>query len=141
VIDARSDAWEGEGAPATTRIGSVLVVTLPREVDDASLGALRTVVLGRLHREPTKVLVFEASGLDVIDAVEFGALSLVARSAAWLGVRSALVGLSAGIVGYVVGADLDTAAFETYGTLEDALAAVGEAPAAHDAARTHGGGA
>jgi anti-anti-sigma regulatory factor len=141
VIDARSDAGEGEAAPATTRIGSALIVTLPRELDDASLGALRTVVLDRLHREPTRVLVFEASGLDVIDAVDFAALSLVARSAAWLGVRSALVGLSAGIVGYVVGADLDTTAFDAYGTLEDALAALGEAPGANDAAGAHGGGA
>ncbi len=114
----------GEGGPTTTRIGSALVVTLPRELDEAAFTALRTTVLEGARRPGTKALIVEMSGLDLIDATEFADLSAVARSAAWLGVRPMLVGLSAGLVAYLVDAGVDTSAFEPFGSLEDALAAI-----------------
>lgn len=121
--DVHGEGWTGDRGPTTTRVGRALVVTLPRELDDATLRALRTDLLERVRRERVRSVVFEASGLDVIDAQEFRDLSAVARTAAWLGVRPRLVGLSAGIVSYVVEAGLDASAFTAYGTLDDALAA------------------
>jgi anti-anti-sigma regulatory factor len=124
VTDASDDRWGGDAGPVATRIGSALVVTLPREVDDATLAALRSQVLERARRGRIRALVFEASGLDVIDAVEFRGLAGVARGANWLGVRPMLVGLSAGIVRYLVDVAADTSDFEPFGTLDDALAAL-----------------
>jgi anti-anti-sigma regulatory factor len=118
----RRDDGHGHGGPVTTRVGNAVVVTLPRELDDGTLHALRTSVMERLRQARVRAVVFEASGLDMIDAAEFEDLAAVARSASWLGVRPMLVGLSAGIVGYIVDAGLDTSAFEPYGTLDDALA-------------------
>jgi anti-anti-sigma regulatory factor len=118
-----TDQADGGGA-VITRIGGALVVTLPRELSDATLAYLRGGLMARLHAARARAIVFEASGLDLIDATEFADLSNVARSAAWLGVRPMLVGLSAGIVGYLVHASVDTGAFEPYRTLEDALAAL-----------------
>jgi anti-anti-sigma regulatory factor len=112
-------------APVVTRIGEALVVTLPREIDDATLAALGSSVLDRVRRARIRAVVFETSGLDLVDAAEFRGLSAVARAAVWLGVRAMLVGLSAGIVAYLVEAAVDTSAFEPFGTLDDALAALG----------------
>jgi anti-anti-sigma regulatory factor len=144
VGDAHGEGWTGDRGPTTTRVGRALVVTLPRELDDGTLRALRTDVLERVRRERVRSVVFEASGLDVIDAQEFRDLTAVARTAAWLGVRPLLVGLSAGIVGYVVDAGLDASAFTAFGTLEDALAALareadGEATTTSDDRAADGG--
>ena len=121
----RGGGWAGEaggGEAVVTRIGRALIVTLPRELSDATLASLRGGVLERLRATRAQAIVFEASGLDLIDAAEFADLSAVARTAAWLGVRPLLVGLSAGVVRYLIDTGVDTGAFEPYGTLEDALA-------------------
>jgi anti-anti-sigma regulatory factor len=126
-MDGSAAPMDGGGAVAT-RIGPALIVTLPRELTDATLASLRGGVMARLRRARARAIVFEASGLDTIDAAEFADLSAVARTSAWLGVRPMLVGLSAGIVAYLVNTGVDTSAFEPYGTLDDALVAI--APAA-----------
>lgn len=124
MTDASHERWRTDAGPVITQIGAALVVTLPRELDDATLAALRAQVLERVRRVRCRALVFEASGLDVIDAVEFRDLAAVARGAGWLGVRPMLVGLSAGIVRYLVDVAADTSAFEPYGKLDDALVAI-----------------
>ena len=120
----RGDAWSGDAGPTITRVGGALVVTLPRELDDAAVGALRARVLEQVRRASVPVVVFEASGLDVVDATEFAALASVARAAGWLGARPMLVGLTPGLVRYLIDAEVDTSAFAPYGTLDDALAAL-----------------
>jgi anti-anti-sigma regulatory factor len=75
-----------------------------------------------VRRNAPRAVVFEASGLDLIDAAEFAGLAASPAGAVWLGVRAMLVGLSAGIVAYLVDAAVDTSAFEPFGTLDDALA-------------------
>jgi anti-anti-sigma regulatory factor len=119
------EPFRSEPGPVVTRIGEALIVTLPREIDDPALQSLRQGVLDRVRRTRVRAVIFEASGLDLIDAAEFHALSSVARGAVWLGVRAMLVGLSAGIVAYLVDAAIDTSAFEPFGTLDDALAVLG----------------
>jgi anti-anti-sigma regulatory factor len=135
----------GDAGPVVTRIGEALIVTLPHEIGDATLASLRDGVLARVRGARIRAVIFEASGLDLIDAAEFRGLAAVAHGAVWLGVRAMLVGLSAGIVAYLVEAAVDTSAFEPFGTLDDALAALRGGPR-HDAApdgpslpRTEGG--
>lgn len=130
------ETWSGGAGPTITRVGDALIVALPRELDDDALDALRGRALEQVRRAGVRAVVFEASGLDVVDAHEFGALVSVARAAAWLGVRPILVGLSAGLVRYLVDADLDTSAFEAFGTLDDALGALAAASASGSAAPT-----
>jgi len=138
----RSEPWQTDtGPPVATRIGQALVVTLPRELSDDILAALRLDVMERIRRTRTRALIFEASGLDVIDATEFRGLAAVARSATWLGVRPMLVGLSAGIVGYIVEAAVDTSDFEPFGTLDDALGTLGRSAAAERGEGALDGGA
>lgn len=121
-MTGRRELWSGGAGPTLTRVGDALIVALPRELDDDVLSALRGRTLDQVRHAGVRAVVFEASGLDVVDAEEFGALAAVARAAAWLGVRPMLVGLSAGLVRYLVDADLDTSAFAPFGTLDDALA-------------------
>jgi anti-anti-sigma regulatory factor len=132
MLSHTSDRPHGPGAAVTTRVGPALIVTLPRELDDDTLLALRTSVMDRVRSRRTKALVFETSGLELIDAEEFAALSAVARTAAWLGVRPMLVGLSPGIVAYLVDTGVDTSAFEPYGQLDDALAVLAPSRDEHD---------
>ncbi len=127
MSEPRGGGWGAEsesGAAVVTRIGSALIVTLPRDLTDATLASLRGGVIARLRHGRARAIVFEASGLDTIDTAEFADLSAVARTSAWLGVRAMLVGLSAGIVAFLVNAGVDTSAFEPYATLDDALAAL-----------------
>ena len=124
----RAGDWAEDGAgngPVATHVGPALVVTLPRELDGATLRALRGDVLDTLRRSRSTALVFEASGLDLIDAEDARQLTLVARTAALLGARPLLVGLSAGIVAYLVEAGVDTRGVSAYATLDDALVALG----------------
>lgn len=134
----RRENWSGGSGPTVTRVGEALIVALPRELDDEVLGALRGRTLDQVRHAGVRAVVFEASGLDVVDAQEFGALASVARAAAWLGVRPMLVGLSAGLVRYLVDADLDTSAFEPFGTLDDALATLAAESARAASARGSG---
>ncbi len=119
-----SEDGTGDG-PVATRVGPALVVTLPRELDDATLRALRGEVLDTLRRSRSRALVLEASGLELIDAEDFRQLTLVARTATLLGARPLLVGLSAGIVAYLIEAGVDTRGVRAYATLDDALVALG----------------
>ena len=111
--------------PVVTRVGPALVVILPRELDDATLRSLRGEVLDALRRDRSRALVLEASGLDLVDTEDVRQLVLVARAAALLGVRPLLVGLSAGIVAFVVEAAIDTSGLDAFATLDDALHALG----------------
>jgi anti-anti-sigma regulatory factor len=115
------NAWES-ATPVSNRIGSALVVTLPRELDDAALAALRHEVLPKVRHNGLQAIIFEASGTDILDRVEFDRLAELARSAAWLGVRAMLVGLAPGVVTYLVMQGVDATPFEPYRQLEDALA-------------------
>lgn len=124
MADARRDGWGTGGGPTVTRIGRALVVTLPRELDGEALAALRGRVLERLRGDRVRAVVFEASGLELLDGAEFAALAATARAAAWLGVRPLLVGLTPGVVRYLVDSGADTSGFEPFGTLDDALAAL-----------------
>lgn len=139
------EPFGSDHGPVVTRIAEALIVTLPREIDDASLDSLRTGVLDRVRRTRIRAVIFEASGLDLVDAAEFRGLAAVARGAVWLGVRAMLVGLSAGVVAYLVEATVDTSAFEPFGTLDDALAAlrrdrpVDDAPAGAGISGSEGG--
>lgn len=123
----RAVGGQRDTTPTITRVGSALVVTLPRELDDVALHGLRLDLLERVRRARVRWVVFEASGLELVDADEFAQLSTVARSASWLGARTALVGLSAGLVGYLVDEGVDTSAFRAYAGLDEALAAIGAA--------------
>lgn len=118
------DAWSAGSGPTATRVGRALVVTLPRELDAGALAVLRGRVLERLRGDGVRAVVFEASGLELIDAEEFAALAATARAAAWLGVRPVLVGLTPGVVRYLVDTGADTSGFEPFGTLDDALSAL-----------------
>jgi rsbT co-antagonist protein RsbR len=120
-------------APTANRVGSALVVTLPAELGDAAFALLRGTTLERLRSARLRAIIFEASGLEFIDRREAEALSAIARSARWLGARALLVGLRPGIVAYLVGAGVDTGAFEPYATLDDALAVLNATASARGA--------
>lgn len=123
----RRATWSAGGGPTVTRVGRALVVTLPRELDAEALAALRGRVLERLRGDGVRAVVFEASGLELLDGAEFAGLAATARAAAWLGVRPLLVGLTPGVVRYLVDSGADTSGFEPFGTLDDALAALAAA--------------
>lgn len=113
---------DGPAGVAATRVGRALVVTLPSELSDGTFRTLRGAVLDRLQARPTTDLIFECSGLEVIDASDFASLTALANAGRLLGVRPVVVGLRAGIVAYLVDAGVDTSSFTALRDLDDALA-------------------
>lgn len=105
-----------------TRVGNNLVVTLPSDLGDETLEQVRTAALAHIHREPTQAVIFECSPVRYMDRREFEQLSALFRVVAVLGSQACLVGLSPGIVKYLVMAEVDCAGLLAFLDLNEALA-------------------
>ena len=104
----------------STLIRGCLVVTLPRELAEG-LAEIQAAVLNGVRETGSRVVVIELSAVKVLDCVEFAGLRDLVVMVRLLGVRPFLVGLSAGIVGYLVSNDADTSGLEVERALEDVL--------------------
>ena len=82
---------------------------------------LRDSLLGRLENTATIGVVLDFSGLTVMDIVEFTEIRKLVETVEFLGVRCVVVGLSPGIVRYLVMANANTEGFRSMLSLEDAL--------------------
>lgn len=105
---------------ASTLVRGCLVVTLPEELAD-SLGDIQTTVLEGVRRTDSRVVVLEFSAVKVLDCAEFEGIRALVSMLRLLGVQAFLVGLSPGIVGYLVSNDADTSGLDVERALEDAL--------------------
>jgi anti-anti-sigma regulatory factor len=104
----------------STFVRGCLVVTLPEELAD-SLDDIQATVLDGVRRTDSRVVVLELSAVKVLDCAEFEGIRALASMLRLLGARPILVGLSPGIVGYLVSNDADTSGLEVERALEDAL--------------------
>jgi rsbT antagonist protein RsbS len=104
----------------TTRVRGCLVVTLPQDLSTA-LDEIRDVVLAGVRNAGAKAVVLELSAVRVMDCFEFDALRALVEMARMLGARPVLVGLSPGIVAYLVNNNANTRGLEVERGLEDAL--------------------
>ena len=104
----------------STLVRGCLVVTLPQELADR-LAEIQAAVLDAVRETGARVAVIEMSAVKVLDCEEFIGIRAMVGMLRLLGARPILVGLSAGIVGYLVSNDADTRGLEVERDLQDAL--------------------
>ena len=104
----------------STLVRGCLVVTLPQELADR-LAEIQAAVLDAVRETGARVAVIEMSAVKVLDCEEFVGIRAMVDMLRLLGARPILVGLSAGIVGYLVSNDADTRGLEVERDLQDAL--------------------
>ena len=104
----------------STLVRGCLVVTLPQELADR-LDEIQAAVLDAVRETGARVAVIEMSAVKVLDCEEFLGIRAMVGMLRLLGARPILVGLSAGIVGYLVSNDADTRGLEVERDLQDAL--------------------
>ena len=104
----------------STLVRGCLVVTLPQELADR-LAEIQAAVLDAVRKTGVRVAVIEMSAVKVLDCEEFVGIRAMVDMLRLLGARPILVGLSAGIVGYLVSNDADTRGLEVERDLQDAL--------------------
>lgn len=104
----------------STLVRGCLVVTLPQELADR-LAEIQAAVLDAVRETGARVAVIEMSAVKVLDCEEFVGIRAMIDMLRLLGARPILVGLSAGIVGYLVSNDADTRGLEVERDLQDAL--------------------
>ena len=104
-----------------TPVKGCLVATLHADIHEHSLEHIRTATLEGASRIQAKAVIFDLSALRLLDQHEFGQLQGTAVMLRLLGCRTVLVGLSAGLVAYLVTNDVNTSGLETERGLEDAL--------------------
>ncbi len=104
----------------STLVSGCLVVTLPQEIAD-SLAALQDYVLERVRATGVRRVVFEFAAVQIIDRTEFAGLRALSKMTNLLGARTVLVGLSPGIVAWMLTSDIDTGGLEFQRDLNQAL--------------------
>ena len=104
----------------STLVRGCLVVTLPQELADR-LAEIQAAVLDAVRQTGVRVAVIEMSAVKVLDCEEFVGIRAMVDMLRLLGARPILVGLSAGIVGYLVSNDADARGLEVERDLQDAL--------------------
>ncbi len=85
------------------------------------LERFRQELLQRVHDSNCNGVVFDLSGLAMLDAYEFEGLARVARMCSIMGARPILVGLAPGIVSALVESGVPTQGLEVALTLDRAF--------------------
>ena len=112
---------EISNTPTATRIGSNLVLTLPRELGPAALAEFRKLVLDQTHGSRALAVIFDCSSVHYMDRHEFAELCAISRIVTVLGSHPCFAGLRPGIVKYLVQVDADFSGVQAFLDLNAAL--------------------
>lgn len=104
-----------------TAVKGCLVATLHADLHDTSFEQIRAATLDSVYRQDTVAVIFDLSAVRLLDQCEFEQLRALAAMLRLLGCRTVLVGLSAGLVAYLVSQDLSISGIEVARGLEEAL--------------------
>ena len=106
-------------------IGDCLIATLQPDVDEAYLRQLETDILGALKRSDHRLLIMDATPLELIDATDFDRLRRVIETARLIGVKTIIVGLKPGVAAGLVELDANIDGLVTTLNMEKALQIAG----------------
>ena len=111
----------GSAGVTLTAVKGCLVATLHADLQDNAFDQIRTATLERVYSNETEAVIFDLSAIRLLDTHEYEQLRSLAEMLRLLGCRTVLVGLSAGLVAYLVSQDVNTHGLETARGLEEAL--------------------
>jgi rsbT antagonist protein RsbS len=98
-----------------------LVASVQVDLNDAVLQRFETELLHKIRETQVKGVIFDVSGLDLMDAHEFTALRKCMSMAHLMGTEPVIVGLNAGIASSLVDLDVDTTGLTATRTMERAF--------------------
>ena len=102
-----------------------LIVSLQGIIADHQAAQLTSDVLGTIERQGAEGLVLDVSGVALLDSHLCSVLARLAQSAALMGTRSVICGMSAEVVMTLLAMDVTLDTVETALSLEEALAYLG----------------
>lgn len=122
---------ETSGAARVTlnRFRGCLVATLQVDLARGVLQRFQQDLLDQLASTRAKRVIFDCSGLEILDPEEFQGLQRVAAMARLLGARVVLAGLRPGVVAALITMGEDAKGMLTALTLDDAMLALEDAEA------------
>ena len=117
--------WDTAGVVVATRINDCVVVTAPGDLGRGRMSELERVAVEYIVADQTIAVIFELSGVQFMDSLEFEEFKAVMHMVQHLGVQPMLVGLRPGIIAYLVETDVDISGLSAALSLNDALAMLG----------------
>ena len=113
---------------ALTEVQDVLLASLQVDPLPQVLAQLRDDLLATASARGVRAVIFELSGLPVMDAVVYGQLTTTTTMLAWMGVRSVFAGLRPGMVAALAVLDVDVSAVPCAADVDGALAMLSAGP-------------
>lgn len=110
-----------DGGVTLTWVRDCVVATLHANQQQDSFDQISAATLVEVGQGKIKAVIFDLSAVRVMDRHEFGALNALGKMLRLLGTNALVVGLSAGVVAYLVNDDIDTSGLEVARGLEEAL--------------------
>ncbi|MHC4924838.1 MAG: STAS domain-containing protein [Planctomycetota bacterium] len=98
-----------------------VVASIQVDLDDQVLRVFRDELLEFVRTSGARGVILDLSGVQVMDAVEFGALRDTMRMARLMGALTVVSGLQPGVVSALIDLGADTDGVEATATLDDAF--------------------
>lgn len=125
----RTSETSGAARVTLNQFRGCLVATLQVDLARGVLQRFQQDLLDQLASTRAKRVIFDCSGLEILDPDEFQGLQRVAAMARLLGARVVLAGLRPGVVAALITMGEDAKGLLTALTLDDALLALDDAEA------------
>jgi rsbT antagonist protein RsbS len=103
-----------------------VVASIQVDLDDEVLLVFRDELLEFVRASGARGVILDLSGVQVMDAVEFGALRDTMRMARLMGALTVVSGLQPGVVSALIDLGADTDGVEATATLDDAFHRMGQ---------------
>lgn len=107
-------------------VRGIVVASVQTDLTEPVLARFQDELLSLIHRTGACGVVFDLSGIDLLDSIEFHGLRRILKMAELLGARAILSGLRPGIISSLVDANADTDGIEATLQMDDAIELIRE---------------
>jgi rsbT antagonist protein RsbS len=103
-----ADEFQDVPRIATQVTRGIVVASVQADLIEAVLARFQNELLSLIHRVGARGVVFDLSGVDLLDSVEYHGLLRILKMAELLGAKTVISGLRPGIVSSLIDANVDT---------------------------------
>ena len=127
-LRASQEAFRELSAPVIPVLSGVLIAPLVGVLDSARASDLTSNVLAMVEREHAKHVIFDITGVPLVDTHVAQVLLQTTTAVRLLGAQAFLVGIRPEVAQTMVALNLDMSALRSFSTLRDAIDALLSAP-------------
>jgi rsbT antagonist protein RsbS len=102
----------------------IVVASVQTDLTEPVLARFQDELLSLIHRIGARGVVFDLSGVDLLDSTEFHGLGRILKMAELLGAKTVISGLKPGIVSSLVDSNVDTDGISATLQTDDAIALI-----------------